>query len=286
VTTPSAARRLVAEHLPGHPLDPVVPLGEGMDNAAFDVAGLVVRIAKHPGAARPEQEAAVLRAVARVSPVPVPVRRFTVPDLGVTAYDRLPGTPLIHLDARRRSPAARAIGDVLGRLLAALHRLPGEAFDVAVDVDDAPPAAWLAETPGFYAAARHVLPPEARTAVEAFLRTPPPPPSPCIRFSHNDLGAEHVLVDPGTLAVTGVIDWGDAAFTDPAYDVGLLLRDVGPDAVDAALAHLPDADPALRGRAAFHARCSLLEDLAYGVTTGSDAHRDQALAAAPRVFGF
>ena len=46
-------------------------------------------------------------------------------------------------------------------------------------------------------------------------------------LAHNDLGAEHVLVDPATLAVTGIIDWSDAARADPAAEVGRLLRDLG-----------------------------------------------------------
>jgi aminoglycoside phosphotransferase (APT) family kinase protein len=41
-------------------------------------------------------------------------------------------------------------------------------------------------------------------------------------FSHNDLGIEHVLIDPGTWTVTGIIDWSDAAIVDPAIDFGLL----------------------------------------------------------------
>ncbi len=48
-------------------------------------------------------------------------------------------------------------------------------------------------------------------------------------------GIEHVLVEPGTATVTGIIDWSDAAMVDPAYDVGLLYRDLGPVALDALL---------------------------------------------------
>jgi hypothetical protein len=35
-------------------------------------------------------------------------------------------------------------------------------------------------------------------------------------------GIEHVLVDQDTFAVTGVLDWTDAALVDPAYDFGPL----------------------------------------------------------------
>ncbi len=52
-----------------------------------------------------------------------------------------------------------------------------------------------------------------------------------------------MLVDPDTWEVTGIIDWSDAAIVDPAYDFGLLYRDLGPRArrrayVDKSLAAL------------------------------------------------
>jgi aminoglycoside phosphotransferase (APT) family kinase protein len=56
--------------------------------------------------------------------------------------------------------------------------------------------------------------------IQAFLATTPPDGTPAQVFSHNDLGIENVLVDPDTAAVTGVLDWADAALVDPAYDFG------------------------------------------------------------------
>jgi Phosphotransferase enzyme family len=103
-------------------------------------------------------------------------------------------------------------------------------------------------------------------------------------FSHNDLGTEHVLVEPATGAITG-IDWSDAALTDPACDVGLDYRDLGPAALAAALAHYQPAELAgLRQRATFYARCKLLEDMAYGSRAGLSVYTDKSLAALPWVF--
>src|SRR5438876_1167930 len=81
--------------------------------------------------------------------------------------------------------------------------------------------------------------PVRRGAIGAFLAAPPPPGPGALVFSHNDLGIEHVLADPRTWAVTGVLDWGDAAITDPAYDIGLLYRDLGPAALDAVIGTYP-----------------------------------------------
>ncbi len=41
--------------------------------------------------------------------------------------------------------------------------------------------------------------------------------TPC--FIHGDLGCEHVLTERETLRVSGVIDFGDAMFADPALDL-------------------------------------------------------------------
>jgi aminoglycoside phosphotransferase (APT) family kinase protein len=122
--------------------------------------------------------------------------------------------------------------------------------------------------------------------VEAFLAAPPPDSgTDTLVFSHNDLGIEHVLVDPATATVTGVIDWSDAALADPACDFGLLYRDLGPAALAAALTEYRAGDAAaLRERTAFYARCSLLEDLAYGTQTGQNAYTDKSLAALEWLF--
>jgi aminoglycoside phosphotransferase (APT) family kinase protein len=42
--------------------------------------------------------------------------------------------------------------------------------------------------------------------------------------AHADLGAEHILELDGTL--TGIIDWSDAAITDPALDLARLYGHV------------------------------------------------------------
>jgi aminoglycoside phosphotransferase (APT) family kinase protein len=103
-------------------------------------------------------------------------------------------------------------------------------------------------------------------------------------LSHNDLGIEHVLAEPDVAdpRVTGVIDWGDAAVTDPAYDFGLVQRDLGPAALDAALAAYArtGADPSgISERARFYAVCTLIEDLSFGLAQDRAEYVDKSLAA-------
>lgn len=97
---PSAdvVRRLLARHLPGWRATSVVPLGEGVDNAAFDVDGeLVVRCSTHPDpgerSRRVLRESRVLATVAATSPLPVPVPRFTAADDAASPTPGCPGRP-------------------------------------------------------------------------------------------------------------------------------------------------------------------------------------------------
>jgi len=269
----------------------VTPLGEGLDHVTYDVDGeLVVRFAREPDPERLDRETRLLAAMARVSPLPVPEPVLAVPDLGCLAYPRLPGVPLLEL----APPRPAAIAATLGAFLAALHGVSTASMAGLVDVDDVPLAEWRREAAAAYPDVAPHLPPEHRRPVEAFLEAPPPTDAAADAavLSHDDLGIEHVLVDPRTWSVTGVIDWSDAAITDPARDFGRIHRDLGPESLGAALdAHAAAArgtaghdHDALRDRARFHARCGLLEDLAYGLDTGRRAYVDKSLAALAWLF--
>ncbi|MFF3438474.1 phosphotransferase family protein [Streptosporangium sp. NPDC002721] len=280
-------RGVVASHLPGYRIDSVVPLGEGEDNIAFEVnEELIVRFGKHPDpatrAARVGCEVRLLAAVAGISPLPVPRPSFTAAEQGCLAYLKLPGLPLIDLPLSRRSAHGAPIGGRLGEVLTALHRTPAGRMAELVDVDDQPAALWLEEAAQTYATIAAQVPAAHRPAVEAFLDAPPPADEHALAFSHNDLGIEHVLVDPASWTVTGVIDWSDAAICDPARDFGLLYRDLGPAALHSALRNYrTDAHRAeeISARAAFYARCGVLEDMAYGIETGQDKYLTKSLTA-------
>ncbi len=284
---PSAdvVRRLLARHLPGERATSVVPLGEGVDNAAFDVDGeLVVRCSTHPDpeerARRVLRESRLLATVAATSPLPVPVPRFTAVEDGCLAYARLPGVPLLDLPAAQRSRRAAAVGAALGGLLTALSALPVELMAEVAGIDDTPPGEWLDECRDLLPQLTSAIPDRHLPTVRAFLDADPPDPADHLVFTHDDLGIEHVLVDPDTGRITGVLDWGDAAVADPARDLGLVLRDLGRPALEAALVTYraaPGGAAPLRQRIDFHARCALLEDLAHGLDTGRDAYVQKSL---------
>ncbi|MGC4983526.1 phosphotransferase family protein [Streptomyces sp. DT193] len=278
--------------MPDYRVESVVPLGEGLDNLAYEVNGeLVVRFGKEPDLARRTalvgHEARVLAAVADISPLPVPEPTFTVAEQGCLAYRKLPGVPLLDMPRHRRSAHGTPIAATLGELLTALHAVPIDRPADPVDADHQPPAEWRHEAAENYATVAGQVPAAHRRSVEAFLDAAPPNDGCTPAFSHNDLGIEHVLVDPVTWTVTGIIDWSDAAVVDPAYDFGLLYRDLGPAATRAAIrSYRTDAHDlaALSERAVFYARCSVFEDLAHGIETEQGKYVDKSLAAMEWLF--
>jgi aminoglycoside phosphotransferase (APT) family kinase protein len=248
-----------------------VPLGSGLDHEAYLVDGhLVVRHAK-ADPAEVEREARLLETVAQVAPVPVPRPTAVDPKEGWLAYERLDGVPLIDVPAETRVAHAARLGAELGAFVRALR----DADVPIAERDDTSPNELLAEARDNYAAVKSALPASDRATVEAFLAAAPPPPATELAFCHNDLAIEHVLVAPDALQITGVIDWSDAALADPARDLGLILRDLGTSAFDAAMA---DHDEELRTRAIFHARCALLEDLVFGLTENRSEYADKSQA--------
>jgi aminoglycoside phosphotransferase (APT) family kinase protein len=276
-------RASLARRLPGYEVRSVARLGEGLDNAAYEVNGeLIVRASKEADPALradvTRREAALLAAVAELSTLPVPEPVFADPEAGILAYRRLPGVPLI--DHPVAEPARLA--STLGRFLGRLHRTFLEKVEGLVERDFYPLAAWLQDAERDYRRVSGHLPAAYRRLVEGFLgRTPPAEPR-AEAFCHNDLGAEHVLVDIEASAVTGIIDWTDAAIADPVRDLALIYRDLGPEVFELTVAHYGGSfGGADRERAVFYARCKLIEDLAYGV--GSPGERRYAEAALGRL---
>jgi aminoglycoside 2''-phosphotransferase len=56
-------------------------------------------------------------------------------------------------------------------------------------------------------------------------------------LTHGDLSSEHILFDPATLRITGIIDFSDAVITTPLLDFVYLWGAYGPDFSDLLLKH-------------------------------------------------
>lgn len=290
-----------------------VPLGSGSEHEAFLVDGrFVVRRHLHPDpAVRRDgvvRESALLRALPDLVPVPTPRVVSVDAEAGQLVLTHLPGRALADLLDERPGPeavgpeavgaemvgaeavGAEAVGAEMvgpgvmapvGRLLAALAGA-SDVLAPLLGVDAHDPADALAEAVEDWAAVRQLVPPQQHGRVQAHLAAVPPPAAGRLVACHGDLGAEHLLVDDAA-ALTGVIDWSDAALTDPARDLGRLLRDLGPRAVAPLLAGPPD-DPGLPARAVSFARSTLLEDLAWGHREGRPRYVRAALRRLPETF--
>jgi aminoglycoside phosphotransferase (APT) family kinase protein len=263
-------------HLPDYRVETVVELGQGQENVAYQVNGeLIVRYRKEADAAERaamvQREMRLLALVAQITTLAVPRPLVNLAAEGWLVYRKLGGTSLLELPPHEQRRFAASTGAALGELLRALHAIPLARVGGLVETDNDPLARWRAEAAELAEAVSDIVPPGHRRAITAFFDAALPEDTESPVFSHNDLGIEHVLVDPATGLVSGIIDWSDAAVCDAAYDLGLLYRDLGPAALDAALrTYAPNATDVvrLRERAIFYARCSVFEDLAYGRDSG------------------
>jgi aminoglycoside phosphotransferase (APT) family kinase protein len=196
---------------------------------------------------------------------------------GCMAYRRVPGLPLqdpIASGAIEADDLHRLAGQI-GALVGTIAAIDPTTASEPIPIDAAGADEWLAELAPALDVIDTRLTSAERQAVERFMASPAPsaPSADELVLAHNDLGGEHVLVDPATTTISGIIDWSDAAVADPAAEAGRLLRDLGADHLDAVIAGIapsPDLEPGLRARAWWYARCLIVEDLAYAVRRRPD----------------
>ena len=215
------------------------PLAGGFSGETFlgEAAGerTVVRLYVDRGARRgpaaPEVDAAVLRLVRGLLPVPevLEIRRADeqhgTPGLLVTSF--LPGERLDAALPTLAEETRRAVGRNLGVLLGRMAQMPMPRFGVFVDgdltIEPWPPYDFSDElVPGLEAVAEG-----AQALLDEVDR---------VCLVHSDVNPKNVLVDPATGEVTGLLDWEFAHAGHPATDLGNLLRfDRDPVFVDAVL---------------------------------------------------
>lgn len=283
-TSVGEVRASLALHLPGYESWHIRRMGEGTDHIAYDVGGqMVVRLNKATNAvARREavrRDFDLLSAVSEFSALPTPTPIFADAEAGILAYRKLPGFPL--LDRPAANPVRLAAP--LGEFVSGLRKAPVETMKNLVEREEYPMEAWLRDAVREYREVSDLIPGPARRSVENFLESSPPAEPRVSTFCHNDLGVEHILVDGED--ITGVIDWTDAAITDPSRDLALIYRDLGPEVFEEVLVHYAHPlDDAERERAVFYARCKLIEDIAYSANSGDLRYVEAGLENLARTF--
>lgn len=252
--------RLARSHGLWEPDAPAAVLTRGSENTTFSVGDIIVR--RSGRVQEQAREVALLDALNAAVAVPVPVPLLHDPDEGVFAYRRLSGSPLFLRDVRTSASVEAGLLEVLGALRGAKT-----ASNLSVDVY--PNDETHRDAARHFEQIRGHLTVEQAAAVARFLTVDPPSDREDTSAQHNDLGAEHILVDDAG-ELTGVIDWTDAALTDPARDIGSIYRDLGPDVafrVSESLGQPVTDDESARIR--FFARCRWIEDVAYAVAEPS-----------------
>ncbi|MGW7418920.1 phosphotransferase [Streptomyces sp. NPDC054813] len=171
-------------------------------------------------------EAAVLSAVRPALPVAVP--RWEHADRTFIAYRRLRGVPAgaedqdsLRYEWHPAAGADRPGTDYVTSLAAALAALHCVPVEEAVDAGVPPrePGRVREELERTLGEARTAVPlPERWYAHWRAWLDDDRHWAHGVRLTHGDMHPGHTLVGPGSEAVTGVLDWTNAAFDDPAAD--------------------------------------------------------------------
>jgi aminoglycoside 2''-phosphotransferase len=261
-----------------------VPLGEGWDSVALLVNDQhVFRFAKRPDAAvRQAREAELLPLLANRLPLPIPRYTYswsdaTWPGKRIVGYRLIPGKPLSATWSRPERHAAQAAQ--LGEFVSALHAVPlDEARRHGALGSDA--ASRREAYRGFFATVRsQMLPlftaPEQAAIVMFWSRYLED--DTCFAFTptlvHRDLIPEHVLCDPTTGQLTGVIDWGDAGIDDPMVDFAGLRRQLGEEFARRMLtAYRHPLDATFQRGMDFYAGMEPFHEIHFGQLQGDAAH--------------
>lgn len=255
----------------------VAYLGEGYDSTAFEVdAAWVFRFPKRSEVERQLLlEMRILPALAEQSPVPVPVFRFQGKPSPLFprhfgGYAMLPGVPAIGLVPE--AMAREAWAPVLARFLSWLHTVPvAQAIELGVPRQDVGAVIDEARADALHdlGALAATVPDRALDDCRAFLSAAPAAlveGSATEVLIHGDLAAEHVLYDPTSLAITGIIDWSEIAVGDPALDVAALFHWGGREFVDIVLSsYVGPVDELMLRRAQYLAACRGVADIVFGL---------------------
>jgi aminoglycoside phosphotransferase (APT) family kinase protein len=266
--------------------DEIEVLGQGTESAAFRVdSAWVVRFPLVPEAQRTlRRELALLPELAQRLGVAVPRPEHVAQAKGqlvFSAYRMLEGEPLSDaaLAGQSRRVRERAL-DELAALLEAIHRFPlvrGRAAGVSLErykggYHEAQQALQHA-VDGMLGAAEFDSIARQHSAFERARQTRSGPV-----LLHADIKPAHLLHDPRTGALTGLIDWGDVSLGQADFDLAIVGAFCGPQTLQGLLGRMDDADTA-RARAAipFLLTIRWLQDLNLVIRDGDEELAERCL---------
>jgi aminoglycoside 2''-phosphotransferase len=235
--TPAQAARAITAHDPAWVVDAIEALGEGDFCSAYLVNhAWVFRFAKHAAAeASLRREWCLLPRIANQFEIRIPSPQVLGMDTPpqFVAHPMLPGPTLTKERYLQLGEAARErCAQQVGRFLVQMHATdPLLARQCGVRVTD-----YAACHRALWDRARHRLLAKLadrerhfveRTISRSVESDDPTAFTPTVL--HGDLGPDHVLYDENLGSVSGVIDFGDVALGDPAWDLVYIYEDYGLD---------------------------------------------------------
>jgi aminoglycoside phosphotransferase (APT) family kinase protein len=271
---PKQVAEVLARQFPELAIRNVQWLGAGLDSTAFDVNGeWVFRFpAREEIVAQMFLENRTLPVIGRAVSLPVPQFEWMGGPCEVfpfffAGYAKLPGEPSLLAEPRT------GWGRKLGRFLRQLHAIEAakllklnapvlEAHDRIVEFQEAA----LEDYAFVQDAAPETLPDENwRTRIEAL---PTVPAGEALVVTHGDLGAEHILHDERTGALTGVIDWSELGISDRAIDIAAIFHWMDEGLVEELeAAYGVGLDEYCLERARYYALCRGVMDIRFGIET-------------------
>ena len=285
--TLDAARAVVREAFPGSSEDSLEPLGSGWEFDAFLAAdGWVLRFPRRADAQDLfEREAPILALARSVLPasVAVPLVRVVEPRASgfpyrVAVHRFIDGVPADAIPSALRPALAKSIGEALAAIHSVAEAKAREAGLEELDRAEAGRIRWFESgSAGVRALSRRD--PRVDEAVQWLSRVEDPLrrlDAP-LRMIHHDLSPEHLLADPDTGRLVGILDWTDAILDDPARDFMPLVTFGGWSLVNEVLAHYaPGVDARFFDRLRFMARLLPLMWLGHAHLRGEDVSRHVA----------
>ena len=226
----SSAATFLAGQFPGSALE---PFGSGDFCIAFRREDQVIRVAGHVEAARAlERECCILPKIAPMLPLPVPRPTYHSPQgcPPFTLHQEIIGEVLTReiWEGMPVSAREKAASD-LATFLKTLHALPIEiGLECGlVQIDAAKIAGHLREETAktFHGS---LEPAVQRSLDQTLERWSSQRDDQGPALLHCDIGPGHLLYDPSTLLLTGVIDFADLVIGDPARDFIYIYEDFGP----------------------------------------------------------
>lgn len=246
----------------------VTLLDEGWDFRVFELdSSWIFRFPKHKGAvSKLKMETKLLSDLKDWLPLPIPnyeyyEESFNGTSIPFAGYRKLPGDPGDICKSVDLDRVSQQLGNFLGRL----HAYPMDRIKEAGVKEQYNYIAHWAKKSLEQLSRLKPLSVDKDHLRRYLLKRIPQVFHGAPSLTHNDLWAEHILIDPDTGGVSGIIDWGDAMLGDSAVDFATLYASYGATWLENVISHYSrPLDAAIISRSRFLAACFSIHTITLG----------------------